>query len=307
MYGIHSATERYLLVCYTSLITLSSIFGDTLILIGSSKYNAIKLHESIVHFIQHIAVADLTLSFFRALPGAVSLAANGWILGDFLCHVAYFATYIPALELCQLVMVVALAKLAIVKYPLRTFHFSKRSAHLIACGIWLYSAIFPVAAAIKEKFDIYFSYLDYNCESYGQWKPVENLLFCVAEGFSILASTATTLVSSAMLIYLAKRVTERDTQSRLRWQGITTVLATVAVHTIATLPFGIYFLGCQFTEDKQKAFFQVQFYRYALYIALLDIVANFYKHIHPQSEELQRVPKIQDSKTFFALERCPSS
>ena len=225
-----------------------------------------------VVFIQHIAVADLAFSMFKALPGSVSLAANDWILGDFLCFAAYYATYISALAMCLLISALALAKLLIVKNPLRAVHFSKRAAHLIACGIWVYSAIFPMAATIKEKFDIYFSYLDYNCESYGQWKPLENLLYCIAVGFSILTSNAITLVSSVMLIFVAKRATERGL-GELQWQGIMTVLLTVAVHTVATLPFGIYFVGCQFSNST---FFDVQLYRYALYIALLDTMANFY-------------------------------
>lgn len=275
LYGIKSQTERHLLVSYTALITISSVIGDTLILVGSLKFNAIKLHDTIVAFIQHIAVADLVLAMSKALPGSVSLAANEWILGKGVCYIAYYGSYIPALALCLFTSAIALAKVLIVKNPLRAIHFSKRASHLIAVCIWVYSAIFPVAATIKEKFDIYFSYLDYNCESYGEWKPLENLIYCIAVGISIFTSTAITLVSSVMLIMVAKRTTERG-YGELRWQGILVVLITVAVHTVATLPFGIYFVGCQLAEDDPTNFFHVTLYRHALYIALLDTVANFY-------------------------------
>jgi hypothetical protein len=275
MYGIKSETERHILVCYTALITISSVIGDTLILIGSLKFKAIKLHDTIVAFIQHIAIADLVLSISKALPGSVSLAANKWILGKFLCYVVYYGSYIPALALCLLISAIALAKVLIINYPLRAVHFSKKASHLIAAGIWVYSAIFPLAATIKEKFDIYFSYLDYNCESFGEWKPVENLIYCIAVGFSIFTSNVITVVCSVLLIVAAKRATERGL-GELRWQGIMAVLITVAVHTAASLPFGIYFVGCQLAEDDPNNFFHVTLYRYALYIALLDTVANFY-------------------------------
>ena len=272
LYGIQSKTERHLLIGYTSLISISSLIGDTLILVGSSRYNAIKLHKIMVVFIQHIAVADLAFSLFKALPGAVSLAANDWILGRFLCFAAYYATYISALAMCLHISALALAKLLIVRDPLRAINFSSKTGHMIACGIWVYSAIFPIAATIKEKFDIYFSYLDYNCESYGEWKPLENLIYSSAVGFSILASDVVTLVSSVMLIHLAKKATERGL-GELQWRGIATVLLTVAVHIVSTLPLAVYFVGSAITSST---LFQVEFHRYALYIALFDTMANFY-------------------------------
>ena len=85
LYGIQDRTERQLLIGYRSLISVSSLIGDTLILVGSLRYSAIKLHKILVIFIQHIAVADLLFVTFGVVPGAVSLAANDWILGEVMC------------------------------------------------------------------------------------------------------------------------------------------------------------------------------------------------------------------------------
>ena len=72
LYGIHSKTERGLLIGYNSFVIISTVIGDTLILIGSLRYNAIKLHKILVTFIQHIAVVDLLLVVFTIVPVAVS-------------------------------------------------------------------------------------------------------------------------------------------------------------------------------------------------------------------------------------------
>ena len=88
-YGIHNETDRQLLSLYCSLVFISSLIGDTLILVGSFRYRAIRLHKQIVVFIQYIAVFDLAGAVFRVLPGSVSLLANRWIFGDFLCYTGY--------------------------------------------------------------------------------------------------------------------------------------------------------------------------------------------------------------------------
>jgi hypothetical protein len=87
LYGIHSRTERHLFIGYVSLISISSLIGDTLILIGSLRYNAIKVHKIVVVFIQYPAAADLVIVVLTMMPAAVSLTANHWILGDIFCCV----------------------------------------------------------------------------------------------------------------------------------------------------------------------------------------------------------------------------
>ena len=67
LYGIHNKTERQLLVGYKSLIATSCLIGHTLILVGSLRYKAIKLHKILVIFIQYIAVADLLVTVFNIL------------------------------------------------------------------------------------------------------------------------------------------------------------------------------------------------------------------------------------------------
>ena len=58
-FGIKNESERYLYACWISLVVLSSLFGDSLILIASTKYKAFKLNKMTVALIQHMSVNDL--------------------------------------------------------------------------------------------------------------------------------------------------------------------------------------------------------------------------------------------------------
>jgi hypothetical protein len=229
--GIHSRTDRQLLAGYVSFISISSLIGDTLILVGSLRYKAIKLHKIMVVFIQYLAVADLIVVLSSILPGAVSLAGNRWILGDLFCYFDYIAYSSTAHTISLLMGVLALSKFLIVKYPLRAIHFSRKAAHLTGCSMWVYSLIFPIAAILKDEDCVSFSYIIYNClyESGKAWTHTATAVYDIVVGLSVFASSAVSCVSSFMLLLLARRVSER-VPGGLQWQGVIMVLAAVTFH-----------------------------------------------------------------------------
>ena len=56
---IKDNAERQLLICWNITVLLTSLIGDSLILIGTIRYKAIKQHKVIVAVIQNMAVVDL--------------------------------------------------------------------------------------------------------------------------------------------------------------------------------------------------------------------------------------------------------
>ena len=281
LYGIHSGTERGLVIGYNSFICISTLIGDTLILVGSLRYDAIKLHKILVIFIQYIAVADLLLTVFHILPGTVSLVSNEWVFGDVFCSVSYFVDAGSSIAVSLLISLLALSKMLIVKYPLRAIQISAKAAHLAACCLWIYGFIYPVAAIAKDPHGVYFSYLVYNCDygcSKSTWKSVGRKIFGIAFGISVLVSTVITALSCVLLIVLAKRAANRiGGPQGLHWQGVLTVLLSGAVHTIATLPLDIFYITPFDPSDNDSSFlFHLYLGRYAWHVAALAMVANFY-------------------------------
>ena len=249
-----------------SLLSISSLIGDTLILVGSVRFNAIKLHTVPVIFIRYIAVADLLVTLSGVLPAAVSLAANEWILGDVLCYLNFFGRCSCALVICQLFAALALSKMLIVKYPLRAIQFSGKAAHLVAGSMWAYSVIFPAVAIARDKGDVYFSYIVYNCDYDCSWGHVECEKLSTAIVLSVSACTVVTVVSSVVLMVEARRVARR-VPGGLNWRGVVTVLLTVAVHTIVTLPLATYYISEYHTDNRS-----LNLYRPAWFIAILAIL-----------------------------------
>ena len=81
LYGVETAAERYSWLGWLTFVLFTSLIGDTTILIASIKYNAFKLHDCMVVFIQHIAVGDLLITLFGVVPMIVVLIAKKWVFG----------------------------------------------------------------------------------------------------------------------------------------------------------------------------------------------------------------------------------
>ena len=264
-------TERQLLIGYESFVSISSLIGDMLILVGSLRYNAIKLHKVIVTFIQYIAVADLSVTVFSILPGTVSLAANDWILGDILCYLDLFAYASCASFVCQLMAAIAFSKLLIVKYPLRAISFPSKTAHLVACGMLVCSFIFPTATIATDKSGVYFDYDTYNCDyDWGsdKWTKTGIEVYSTAIGLTLLTCAVITIVSSVLLLVVARRIAGRG----LQWQGVLTVLLTVTVHSLISIPSAIYYTAHFISPGADL----VNLYTFAVDISFVGVTANFY-------------------------------
>ena len=275
LHGIPDQSTRNLLIAYRSLIALSSLIGDSLILIGSLRYNAIKLHKILTVFIRHLAVADLLYAVFTVLPGAVSLGADDWILGEILCYLNYFINDYCGILACLLSAALTLCKLLIIIYPLRAIHFSSKAANLAALCMWAYSAIFPVAAIAKEGGGVFFKYLIYNCDvSYTTWDHVEKSIEEIAAALTVLVPTVVAVVSSIALIVQAKRVANR--LRGLQWQGVLTIVMIIAAHLLLSSPLIVFFIASAFIPHSESNANLCNLFRYSCFILQFSVVINFY-------------------------------
>ena len=135
LYSLKSPTERYLWFTYQLLIVLLSLVGDTIILVGSRCYNAFNLHKLLVGIIEHLAVADMLYSVTSVAQSAVTLAADKWILGDFLCHVRVHVGYWDYCCTMWFTAILTVSKNLILKYPFRARVWGKHHAHRICFSI----------------------------------------------------------------------------------------------------------------------------------------------------------------------------
>jgi hypothetical protein len=233
--------ERVLWVIFHVLITLSTLLGEILILLGTLRYKAIKLHGVIVVIIQHLAVSDLTMTVFRVIPNILSLTTGRWVLGTFLCHLNLNLTFITTSTTAMLTCVLSTCKLLIVQYPLRTRTWSRKRAHTVCALVWLVSALQPhqiIHMFFTTSKSLYFDHTYYFCNvaiSLTQ-TPVWFVWFAYSVSYlAFLVMFLLLLTTSALLLHAARESALRHGES-VKWQGILTVILTVVVFLTSYLP-----------------------------------------------------------------------
>ena len=158
-YDIENDGEKFVLILYSLTVFLSSLIGDTLILVASTRFGAIKLNKFIVAIMQHIAACDILLSITFVLPTIVSLSTNHWIFG--FESVFYVIVKVSQDTSRSLITFLTVSKLYIIKCPLSSQVRLTKAAHAISFSIWLLAFVLHGSLLATRQCEFFFSYCEY--------------------------------------------------------------------------------------------------------------------------------------------------
>ena len=158
---------RYLLIIFNILIVLLGVFGNSIVLFVSKKYNALKMDKVSVVLLENLAAADILTTLMTFLPMGVTLIADQWVLGEVLCgFIGYFA-FVPAFTEIYLIMTITCHRLHVLKNSLRTRTLGHKTGYIISSAIWGFAVLLAFAGACKNK--IAFKPVALNCMSSTQF------------------------------------------------------------------------------------------------------------------------------------------
>ena len=275
LHSINNDAERCVLIIWTLIVVVSSLVGDTLILVATIKYKEIKLHRLVVAVMQHMAVCDILLTVFKVLPCTLSLVADRWLLGDALCYVNENISWVCGGTTLFLTCTFSSLKLMTVKYPLRAGTLSSRVGHKVCAAMWsLYLFLYAPTLVVKvyQNDTLNFSYVTYDCRyNLRSFSTLHDWYGIIAMSFVYLIIYTILIVTSVLLLNVARRSAARQ-GNRLQWGGVLTVLLTVAVLVISQLPVAVVIVLDKILGVKQSAttWQAVQFTQY------INIMANFF-------------------------------
>ena len=262
-------------------VLFTSLIGDSIILLATIKYRAIKQHKVVIAVMQHMAVCDLLQTIFRVLPmilvtciGPHDLFSS--YLGEVLfCHILTNTTWITNTVTIMLTCALTMLKLVIVKYPLRTRSWSSKLGHKICTAVWLlylvaYAPVFvmKIIKAHGSRVPVEVYEADIVC-----WNDINTFpdwlifYFVINNCLITVLSFLIVLVSSVILLVVAKKAAARH-GNRLRWEGISTVLLTVGVLLLSQIPYIFQSYFNLILPNKMMVVF--------LSLSYLNIMANFF-------------------------------
>ena len=272
-----TAAERYSWAAYHLFVFLSSLFGDSLILIASFK-DGIKVNKSMLRIIQHIAIADLGFSIVHVLPTIISLIANSWVLGATLCDARVYLGFMFHAAGIALIPFLSTFKLLILNNTGHAANTSKSTkvVDVVCVLLWVFSAILPVLLSVLNEDEIHFDRRIYVCGYHFKssvWKivlPILSVLYLFLPNITIIATTIPTLKYILTARKCAKRV-----GGTVPWHGALTVVLTGMVYLVANLPYFIYYIRASFIKDRNDMF-ELYLCRISYFVSMINIMSNFF-------------------------------
>ena len=237
--AIHSETERGIWVTWTVIVVLSSLLGDSLILIGTIKYKAIKLNKIIVAVMQHMAVCDILQTVLRVLPTTLALITDDWFLGEVLCHIHHNMGHVCNGVTLFLTCSLTTVKYLIVRYPFRARVWTARLGHKVCVAVWLLQLCLVAPTTVVDVLiggTVYFNYWTYTC-AYDISNYPTGSKWYASSGYIVFTfiPVVIMIVTSTLLLMAAKRSAARQGHG-LQMSGVITVLLTVMVLIISNVP-----------------------------------------------------------------------
>ena len=275
IYGMEDP-PKYALTSYYLFVLLSCLVGDTIILVASIKYRALRLHPFITHVIQNIAVSDLMVALVYVLPKVIAKIADGWVLGYGLCYFTAYGTYYFSSAGLLFICVLTSSKLIILKSPYGRRSLSAKKAEIVCGVVWVVSLTIPAMFLLVDRADVVFDYRTNVCSYHftsSRWKllkPIQALVFMVIPNFLVVACTI------LLVIHLIKaRRSAKRCGGAQRWQGIMTTILTATVYCCSVLPYAVYRITESRFADRQ-GFFHNEYLRLSGVCLSLNTISNFY-------------------------------
>ena len=274
--GVKNETLRHTWILYYLFVILSTFIGDISILVASIKFKVFKLHNFIVTIMQHIAVCDLAVCTFAVIPRVIALMSDSRILGEQFCMIQPYITYYLGTACLLLTCSMAVGKLSILKFPIRSRYLTAEKSHQLCAVVWAVSWNVPITFLDGVNY-AFFDYRTYSCEFY----PNNYSSLLIATGLNLLVPIIIIVVCTGFILthlLKARRAARRSGGVR-RWQGTVTTMITAVVYTIAVLPLTFYFLTPSPETNSKSSdltFFHGHYYKFATSIFLVNILTNFF-------------------------------
>ena len=275
-YSIKSDVSKYAWEVFLIFVAISSLIGDSTILIASIKYKVFKLKKIIVAIIQHIAMCDMMVVLADVIPRIISIIADEWVFGNRACRVFPYARFYLFLAIAFLICAMTTSKMCSLKLPLSFGKTSIKRAHWSCVACWVAAAVFPSFLYLLSDEIAYFSYRSYQCDltdlsqRYRVLKPIVAVLSLVVPACVVVGTTTYILI---IAMRSARRV-----RGDLKWQGTMATLLTAFFYILSVAPQLIYRIleYILTSEDNENTNLLTHFFRMTITFHSLNIISNFY-------------------------------
>ena len=299
-----SRAERYTLIGWTSIILVCCIIGNTIILLATSRYRAIRLDKTSVVLIKYIAICDLVTGIFAVHPILASLLYGDWPYGTVSCYVFNYLKVPNFIAAILLICGLHLSKLHTLLYPLNALGRTNRQGHKISVVILFLSSIPSLVQIAIDSRDVAFDYRSFMC-TYLSSAPIWKILSPVVVGLFMFLPNFIVIGTSIALLRVIRNAKTSNKQIQYKGrakQGIRTVFYIGFTYIIVNGPltFHLFVLKnvSQILSTRWGRFYEDNLFRAVFFFTFSTCFFNFFVYYRSVNSFNVFVRK------FFKKARC---
>lgn len=137
--GDDHVTIKSVLLVYNILVLICGVIGNSLVLLGSVRYGAIRMEINSVIMLENIAAADILATILQFIPMLVTLVTERWVMGHFICYSSIFR-YIPFCCEAMLIAIMSCHRLWLLAFPLK-LSMDTLWLKVVVAGLWVFYTI----------------------------------------------------------------------------------------------------------------------------------------------------------------------
>ena len=128
-----------LLILWSVITASTSVVGNSVVLVGALRHNAIRCDRLSLVLIKNLAVSDIVNTFIVVIPGIATLYTGKALFNDnkLFCTISGFAQFIVPIFNCLIICALSVNKMLILLNPWRTFSGWEWTGHVLVVGAWI--------------------------------------------------------------------------------------------------------------------------------------------------------------------------
>ena len=275
LYAQPTGPAQPAVIIWTVITCLTSLAGNSVVLVSSLKYNAVVLDRFSVSLIRHLSLADIGFGVYALLTlGYVVSGEN--VYGQIPCYVISMAGHLFVGVDTSLVCGLNISKLTVLIFPLQRRTRTSRQGNCVAAAVWVVllscitlSLCLFLFNPVKET--IVFKAAMNKCSS--QLSPGFETILQIAIGlvFVLLPTLVILFTTACLLSYLRRQ----RRGGELQRQGLITHLLISGIFCVAYTPAGCYNIldALLSQEEKEEDWFSAYFI-FSNYIVYMNYACN---------------------------------
>ena len=268
-----SQVERYTLIGWTFFTLICCIIGNTIILLATSRYRAIRLDKTSVVLIKSIAICDLVTGIFMVHPTLASLIHGGWPYGTVSCYVFSYIKIPSFIAALLLICGLHLSKLHTLLKPLDALGRNSKPGHKISAVVLVLSLIPSLVQMVIDIRDVAFDYRSFMC-TYLFSAPISQTFSNLFITLFVIFPNLIVVGTSIALLRVIRRA-----EGRVK-QGIRTKFYVGLAYIIVNGPMMLHLLFLRnfsnVVSPDARRFYENNLFRAASFFALSNCFLNFF-------------------------------